>query len=170
MRHLRLVSAAVGFVLLALVPQSVGAAAPLRFPGTPFIGSLVPGTDHEVCPFQVDTAPVAYSQVITVFFDSSGNPTRALFTGRAIIEITNHATGKRIVLNASGPGTLYFQPDGSNLGVGGGPSLFGLVPGDDGGPALLYIKGRVTFTQTPDGHIHNLTTVGPVSDMCAALA
>ena len=170
MRHLRLVSAAVGFVLLALVPQSVGAATPLRFPGSVFSGSFVPGTDNEVCPFQVDTGPVDVKVVVTVYFDSQGTPIKLSFTGLIVVFLTNHGTGKTLIVNASGPGFEYLQPDGSALAYGGGPGLIGLTPRDEGGPRLLLIMGHETFNVAPDNRISNLQTVGVVTDMCAALA
>jgi hypothetical protein len=170
MRHLRLVSAAVGFVLLALVPQSVGAAAPVRFPATPIGGSFVPGTDHQLCPFQVDIAVTAFNVVQTVYFDSRGNVIKISFTGRGVFRLTNAATGKTLVVNASGPGFLYPQPDGSFFAVGGGPGLFGLFPTDEGGPALFLILGHETFNLSPTGRISNLKIVGTVTDMCAVLA
>lgn len=171
MRHLRLVSAAVGFVLLALVPQSVGAATPVRFPGTPITGSFAPGTPQELCPFQVDIAVVAFNVIGTVYFDSNHNVIKISFTGRGVFQLTNAATGKTLVVNASGPGFLYpTQPQGSFFGVGGGPGLIGLFPTDEGGPALLLIQGHETFNLSPTGRISNLKIVGTVTDLCAALA
>lgn len=167
MRHLRLVSAAVGFVLLALVPQSVGAAAPVRFPVLPVTGTFAAGV---LCPFQLDIAAVAYNVVETVYFDSRGNVIKLSFTGRAVFKLTNDATGKTLVVNASGPGFIYPQADGSALGVGGGPGLIGLFPTDEGGPALLLIQGHESFSLSPTGRISNLNIVGRVTDLCAALA
>jgi hypothetical protein len=168
MRHLRLVSAAVGFVLLALVPQSVGAAAPTRFPGTPLAGTFDAGI---LCPFQLDIAVVAFNVVQTTYFDSNHNVIKVSFTGRGVFQVTNDATGKTLVVNASGPGFLYPQPDGSLLGVGGGPGLIGLLPTDEGGPALLLIHGHETFNLNgATGQITNLKIVGTVTDLCAALA
>jgi hypothetical protein len=167
MRHLRLVSAAVGFVLLALVPQSVGAAAPSRFPVTPNLGPFPAGT---LCPFQLDLSAPAYNVVETVFFDSHGNVIKLAFTGRGVFQLTNDATGKTLVVNASGPGFIYPHADGSALGVGGGPGLIGLFPTDEGGPALLLVHGHETFNISPTGRISNLKIVGTVTDLCAALA
>jgi hypothetical protein len=87
----------------------------------------------------------------------------------------NVDTGKTVVLNVSGEGTLIPQADGSTLGFGAGPGLFGLFPGDSRGPALLQVFGRATFTITaPDTHgvthITNLVLIGKVIDVCALLA
>jgi hypothetical protein len=168
MRHLRLVSAAVGFVLLALVPQSVGAAAPARFPVTPNLGPFPAGT---LCQFPLHLTAPSYNVVETVFFDSLGHVIKLAFTGRAVFGITNDTTGKTLVVNASGPGFLYPQPDGSLFGVGGGPGLIGLFPTDEGGPALLLIQGHETFNVNgTTGQITNLKIVGTVTDLCAALS
>jgi hypothetical protein len=167
MRHLRLVSAAVGFVLLALVPQSVGAAAPARFPITPNLGPFPAGT---LCPFQIHLTAPSYNVFETDFFDSRGKLIKQAFTGRAVFAITNDASGKTLVVNASGPGFIYPQPDNSALGVGGGPGLIGLFPMDEGGPALLLVQGHETFNVSPLGRISNLQIVGVVTDLCAALA
>jgi hypothetical protein len=109
--------------------------------------------------------------VETVFFDSHGNVIKLAFTGLGVFQLTNHSTGKTLVVNASGPGFLYPQSDGSLLGVGGGPGLIGLFPTDEGGPALLLVHGHETFTVNgTTGRISNLKIVGTVTDLCAALA
>jgi hypothetical protein len=167
MKRVLLFAIALGLAMSAFIPQAAGAAAPTRFPGTPFTGSFLAG---QVCAFQVDTAPVDFNAVVTVFFDASGHVTRVQFTGHVTDSVTNHVTGKTLIFNASGPGTLFPQPDGSTLAQGGGPSLFALFSTDDRGPALLYIKGRVTFTVSPTGQISHLVSVGPVVDVCAQLA
>jgi hypothetical protein len=167
MKRLGLLAIIGAVAMLAVTAMPAVAAKPQRFPGTPFTGSFKAG---DVCAFQVDTAPVEFKVIVKVFSDSSGDPTRIEFRGRDVIEVTNHDTGKRLVFNASGPGNLYPQPDSSILAVGGGPSLFALFQGDDRGPAMLYVKGRATFTITPTGSITKLVTNGPVADVCAMLA
>lgn len=167
MKRLGLLAIIGAIAMLAISAMPAMAGKPQKFPATPFTGSFNAG---DVCAFQVDTAPVEFKVTVKVFSDSGGNPTRIEFRGRDVIEVTNHDTGKRLVFNASGPGTLYPQPDGSTLAVGGGPGLFALFPGDDRGPAMLYIKGRATFTVSPTGQISNIVTHGPVVDVCAMLA
>jgi len=170
MKHYLRVVVVVGIAVLALIPQSAGAVRPVRTPLPPFVFSFVPGTPTQLCDFQVDTAPAGATQTETDFVDQSGKLVRITFTGTNLISLTNHATGKTIVLNANGQGTLYPQPDGSFRGAGGGPGLFGLFQGDDRGPALILINGHESFTITPDGHIRDLVIVGTVTDMCAVLA
>lgn len=169
MRHLLRIAVVAGIAVLALIPQSAGAVKPARTPLPPFVFSFVPGTATQVCDFQVDTAPAGATQTETDFVDQSGNLVRITFTGANVISLTNHATGKTIVINANGKGTLYPQ-GGGFLGVGGGPGLFALFKGDDRGPALILIHGHETFTIAPDGSIHNLVITGTVTDLCAVLA
>jgi hypothetical protein len=169
MKRLGLV-AIVGAIAMFAVSGALPAAAgkPAKFPASPPItGSFNAG---DVCAFQVDTAPVTSSQTVKVWSDSSGNATRIEFTGHVVIALTNHDTGKRLEFNASGPGTVYPHPDGSASAVARGPSTFALFPGDDRGPALLYIKGRATFDISPTGQISNLKVSGHVEDVCAMLA
>lgn len=169
MRHFLRIAVVAGIVVLALIPQSAGAVKPARAPLPPFVFSFVPGTATQVCDFQVDTAPAGPTQTETDFVDQSGNLVRITFTGANVISLTNHATGKTIVVNANGKGTLY-PHNGGYLGVGGGPGLFALLQGDDRGPALILIHGHETFTITSDGHIHDLVIVGTVTNLCAVLA
>lgn len=172
MKQLRLVALAVGVVLGVLAPQTASGAQPLRLPSQAFVGTFPAG---QVCPFAVYTEPVGPTQTLTFFFDGSGNVVRIAFTGSAFDLLRNVGTGKTIIENSSGQGTLIPQADGSLLGAGGGPGLFALFPGDSRGPALLAIDGRDTFTITaPDSsgatHITNLAIVGKVTDLCAVLA
>lgn len=169
MKHFLRIAIVACIAVLALIPQSAGAVKPARAPLPPFVFSFVPGTPTQVCDFQVDTAPAGPTQTETDFFDKSGNLVRITFTGANVISLTNHATGRTIVVNANGKGTLY--PQGASfLGVGGGPGLFALFQGDDRGPALILIHGHETFTILPDGHIRDLVIRGTVTDLCAVLA
>ncbi|TMC52081.1 MAG: hypothetical protein E6J20_13575 [Chloroflexi bacterium] len=166
MRQLRRIGLAFGAALLVFLPQTAGATQPLRFPSGAFVGTFAAG---QVCSFAVDTAPVGATQTETLYFDRSGNVIKIGFTGVSYISLTNDTTKKTIVVNASGTGALYPQGDGSFLGSGGGPGLFALFPTDSGGPALLQIRGRETFTISPSGQIQNLVVVGTVTDLCAVL-
>ena len=173
MRHVRLIAFAVVLAMALLSPQTAAAAGkPLRFPSQPPIGTFDAGL---LCPFPVYTEPVGHIQTVTLFFDTSGNVTKITFTGAGYELFRNVNTGKTAVLNVSGEGTLIPQADGSTLGFGAGPGLFGLFPGDSRGPALLQVFGRDTFRITaPDAngvtHITNLVLIGRVIDVCALLA
>jgi len=167
MRRFVLLLIASSLVVAAMMPQAAAAASPTRFPGAPFTGSFPAGS---VCAFQVDTAPVVFNAVVTVFLDGAGNVTRIHVSGYVAISVTNHATHKTLDFNASGPATEFPQADGSAIVDSGGPSLFALGAADDRGPALLYTTGRTTFAVSPTGQISNLSILGPVVDVCAALA
>ena len=169
MKRFRRIAVAAGIVAIALFPQTAAANAPTRFPSQPLVGTFDAGL---LCPFAVFTTPVPVTrtQTQTLYFDKSGNIVRVTFTGSLYVLLQNAGTGKSVVLNASGAGTDYIQPDGSAIGQGSGPGLVGLFPTDQGGPALLYVVGRETFNVSPTGRITNLSIVGTVTDLCAVLA
>jgi len=172
MKLLRIFAGATLMALAALTPQVAGAAQPVRFPSQAFTGTFPAGA---VCPFAVYTEPAGPTQAETLFFDSAGNLTRIQFTGASLILLRKVDTQKTLIEHANGQGTLIPQPDGSLLGSGGGPFLFGLFSGDSFGPALLLVNGRSSFTITaPDAdgatHIQNLVLTGQVIDLCDALA
>jgi len=158
----------IGIVLAALIPQPVGATPPTRIPTGALTGTIPAGL---LCPFDIDTGLVGTkTQTETTYYDQAGNIIRQTFTGPLVIFLTNDSNRKTIVVNASGPGTVYPNPDGSSLNVGSGQGLIGLFPTDEGGPALLAVDGHESFTRAPDGSIHNLVIVGTVTDLCAVLA
>ncbi len=175
MRRWKFAAVALGVALALLVPQTASAAAkpkPVRFPAPAFIGTFDRG---QVCPFAVYTEPVGPTQTETLYFDRNGNVVKIAFRGPAKTLLRNVDTGKTLIENSGGPGTLWPQPDGSLLGSGGGYGLFALFQGDDRGPALLAVVGHETFTITaPDinnvTHIVDLDIHGTVTDLCAALA
>jgi hypothetical protein len=179
MRRSRLVVVATVLALAALAPQTASAKGePARFPGGAFVGTFPAGL---FCPFPVYTQPVPIdrTQTVTLFFDSSGNVTKITFTGVQYTLLQNVSTGKTIVVNSSGMGTLIPQPDGSLLASGGGPGLFGISAVEGGavvhGPGIFLLDGRDTFTVTaPDQNgqtlVENLVVKGAVTNMCDALA
>ena len=182
MRHLRLVTVAVVVALALLAPQTASAAgrgAPARFPNGAFIGTFPAGL---FCPFPVYTQPVPIdrTQTVTLFFDKSGNVVKITFTGVQYTLLQNATTGKTIVVNSSGMGTLIPQPDGSLLGTGSGPGLFGLSSIEGGatvhGPGIFLDDGENSFTVTAPAPVtnqtlvENLVVVGKVTSLCPVLA
>ncbi|HEV2477463.1 MAG TPA: hypothetical protein VGX22_13050 [Candidatus Dormibacteraeota bacterium] len=168
MRRFLRIAVAVGIVAATQVPLTAGAAPPTRFPTIAITGTIPAGF---LCAFDVDTGPVGTkTQTETDFYDGNHNLIRQTFTGPLFIFLINDSTGKRIVENASGPGTTYPHSDGSSFNVGRGQGLIGLFPTDEGGPALFAVDGHDTFTRAPDGSIHNLVITGTVTDLCAVLA
>lgn len=172
MRRFLYLALVLGIAAVPLIPQTVAASPPTRLPSPGISGTIPAGL---LCPFAIDTKPVGNStgQTETDFYDRTGNLIRKTFTGPLFIYLKNDSTGKAIVVNASGPGTVYPQPPGSavsEIDVGRGQGLIGLFPSDEGGPALLAVDGLESFTRDADGNIHNLVIVGTVTDLCAALA
>jgi hypothetical protein len=172
MRRVRIVGLAVVMAVALLAPQSVGAAAPVRFPAIPPTGTFPAGL---FCAFPIYTQPAgSHVQTLTIFTDAAGNPTRFLFTGALSILLRDADTGKTIVVNASGQGVSIPQPDGSSLNYGSGPGLIGVAAGDPAGRQLTQVFGHETFTASaPDAngisHISNLVIVGRSIDLCAVL-
>lgn len=168
MRRLIRVALVIGIVAATQAPLSAGAVPPTRLPTGALTGTIPAGL---LCPFDVDTGLVGTrTQTETDFFDQGGHLIRQTFTGPLFIFLINDSTGKKIVENASGPGTTFPHADGSSFNVGRGQGLVGLFPTDEGGPALLAIDGLETFTRAPDGSIHSLVITGTVTDLCAVLA
>jgi hypothetical protein len=168
MRRLLRIVLAIGIVAVAQAPLSVGATPPTRLPTPAITGTFPAGL---LCPFDVDVGLVGTrTQTETDFYDRNHNLIRQTFTGPLFFFLINDSSGKKIVVNASGPGTTYPHPDGSSFNFGRGQGLIGLFPTDEGGPALLAVDGHETFTRAPDGTIHNLVVEGTVTDLCAVLA
>lgn len=168
MRRFFRIAVAVGIVAATQVPLPAGAAPPTRIPSGVIEGTIDAGL---LCDFAIDTGLVGTkTQTMTTFYDRNGKVTRTTFTGPLVIFLINDSTGKRIVVNASGPGTTYPHPDKSSFNVGRGQGVIGLFPTDEGGPALLAVDGHETFTRAPDGTIHDLVIKGTVTDLCAVLA
>jgi len=171
MRRLIRIALAIGIVALTQAPLSVGATPPTRFSTQAIEGTFPAGL---LCTFDVDIGLVGTrTQTETDFFDKNHNLIRQAFTGPLFFFLINDSTGKRIVVNASGPGTTYPlppQPSQSSFNVGRGQGLIGLFPTDEGGPALLAVDGLATFNRAPDGTIFNVVTKGTVTDLCAVLA
>jgi hypothetical protein len=98
-------------IVFALSCGTAGAAGPVRSAVEPF--PRVTFQAGEYCSFPVREEVVVTKQTAKDFFDNDGNITREIVTGRYVIRYTNLATGKRITLNASGPGTFSSLPDGA---------------------------------------------------------
>ncbi len=162
MRHLLRVAIAAGIVVTTLLPQPAFANSITRAASPPLIGTF-----SGLCSFPITTTPVPVTrtQTETDFYDNNNKLIAMKFTGVFYLSLQNADTGKSVVVNASGAGTNYVQPDGSLIGHGAGPAVIGLFATDEGGPALLYILGGETFDISPTGRISNLSVHGIVTDM-----
>ena len=96
-------------------------------------------------------------------------------TGSLIAEATNTDTGESVVMNASGPGTLHFLPDGS-LTVAAQGHTFEFFLADEvealGLPSAIFLwAGPTHLTVGADGIATSATFRGHMLlDVCSALS
>jgi hypothetical protein len=95
-------------------------------------------------------------------------------SGALKLAATNHDTGKTLVYNISGPGTLTTYPDGSTFLVAEGLGIQFFPPAAQqqfGIPAVAYIQGRYTEATDAQGNVTGFTHDGAtIGDVCAALS
>jgi hypothetical protein len=117
-----------------------------------------------LCAFDVDYTVPVNTEYNIVFFDSAGNPVKAITEGRLIVQFTNVSNGYSLTLNISGPGIATFNPDGSQTFVFLGN---GVLFTD----TILYNSGRLVLV-APDplspGVI--VSASGQQRDLCELLA
>ena len=101
------------------------------------------------------------------FFDKDGTVTRQKAEGSLIVQAENADTGKSVVLNDSGPGTLYFRADGTIEGIGGGLSLFVFFATDVGGARAILTSGYTDFVVDRNGNFTSFIHHGTTTDLCA---
>jgi hypothetical protein len=129
----------IGVVVLAvLTAPSVSASGPVREKL-----DIPPGTISGLCTFDVDIAIPINTEYNIVFFDTAGNPVKAITQGRLIVTFTNVANGNSLTLNISGPGISTINPDGSQTIVFLGNGV--LFTAND----IIYNTGRVVIV-APD--------------------
>jgi hypothetical protein len=125
---------------------------------------IPPGTFSGLCAFDVDYTVPVNTEYNIVFFDSAGNPVKAITEGRLIVQFTNVSNGYSLTLNISGPGIATFNPDGSQTFVFLGN---GVLFTD----TILYNSGRLVLV-APDplspGVI--VSASGQQRDLCELLA
>src|SRR5512132_4294344 len=138
-----LVLAFTAVVALAAVVTPASGVRPERSPSLPPPPATLPA--GVICPFELTIETIVINQVVTTFFDQSGNVTRQLFTGNFVVRLTNEETDASIELNVSGPGKLEFNPDGTLLGEARGLLLLLLFPTDPGGPGAFVYSGHTDF-------------------------
>jgi hypothetical protein len=93
-------------------------------------------------------------------------------TGTFKTRATNVGSGKSVLLNASGPGTLTFYPDGSVTVHGTGHWLIFNLATDAapfGLPGVMLTSGRLHEELDPSGTPTALSVTGRATDVCAAL-
>ena len=106
------------------------------------------------CDFDVVEHPLANNEYFTTFFDGNGNVRRSHVAGRLVLEPVNFDSGKSIVVNASGPGRLVDDADGTTVYTAGtwilnfaGESVMlsghGVFRIDANGETIVSRQGRV---------------------------
>jgi hypothetical protein len=123
-----------------------------------------------VCPFQVTAAPVREDLRVRYHYDADGNIDGYQATGQLIARITNDETGKSVVRNLSGPGTVTFYPDGSYDAVASGGFLIFFLPGDDPSQQLLLLPGHTVLHGAADGTKTLVSHEGTAENLCETLA
>jgi hypothetical protein len=167
MHKLALIAGIVG--MLALLPSGASAGGkPTRAPvgNSPF--EFPAGM---VCSFGVAGEPLADNEVTKTFPQFANGDVVQTITGHLTLRLTNAESGKSIVLNVSGPGSITTHPDGSVTTVSRGQMLGFLFPTDvPAGPASYLYTGRVVANFTPDGQETVISHTGTRQDMCDVLS
>lgn len=124
------------------------------------------------CSFELAGTPVANNETTTIFPADANGDVRELITGTLELQLTNVGTGKSIVLNVSGPGTLVLHADGSATEDLRGPGLVFFFPSaTPAGPAAFLFTGQTTISFSPAGALTlDSTTDNSPLDVCAALS
>lgn len=124
------------------------------------------------CSFELAGTPVANNETTTTYPADANGDVRQIITGTLKLQLTNVGTGKSIVVNIGGPGTVLLHPDGSATENLRGPGLVFFFPtATPAGPATYLFTGNTNVSFAPTG---NLTLVGTTDnspvDVCAALS
>lgn len=139
--------AAVAAAALALAAP-VAAAPPIKEDSPPLEVSFPAGA---FCSFGVTIESVQNGLFTITFLDADGNLRWIFGAGQSILRVTNDDSGESIVVNASGPGKIVPQPDGSLLIDGQGPWLFGFFPTDTPSQELVLLTGHFPCWWRPTG-------------------
>lgn len=161
---------AVPAVLVAaalLVPvSSASAAPPVR---EPFVSGPMTFPAGAVCSFPVQVDTLVNNQVTTMFFDSTGAPTRMITTGDMVLRISNASTGASVTETVSGPGIGTFNADGSMTFHATGTWLMATFSTDSPPNELFLNSGHMTLELSAEGSLTVASRTGHMTDLCAAL-
>jgi hypothetical protein len=166
----RLCGSRVVLVAAALMIAS-GASAdkPIKEPVPP--SPVVFEGASAVCSFPVQVTYTAFKNFSITHLDKNGAIRWIGGAGRIVERITNLTNGKSVTLNASGPGKLTFNEDGSATLNGGGPWIVGYFAGDNPPLALILYRGHIVLNISPEGVLTLVSYVGaPPQDVCAMIA
>jgi hypothetical protein len=165
MRRLVVVLLALGMVLLLGPPSSAR-----NDPKHLFLPAAPVDLDSSFCGFPVHIDfPVdrEYGKSETL----PDGTTVLHVNGRLVDVLSSPAT--TITRNASGPGVLYFAPDGTLTIVAHGLNIFPITPeqqAETGLAGLVYTSGLIILRLNPDGSADLIRQQGTVTSLCAQLA
>jgi hypothetical protein len=162
MRHLIiLLSLALGAAFLA---PAASATKPVFIGPSPTPDFIVPDS----CAFPVLVHILVNNEVTKVFSDGS-----SLTTGSLKVQVTNLTSGKSEDINASGPGSITPNLDGTATLKGEGLTLFFPSPGflGPGSPGeFVLLSGPFIINFGVNGFPTSVQTGHVLQDVCAALS
>lgn len=176
MKRLRLfflLAASGSAIVLLALPSTLSAAngKPTRVPITDLQQTfdLPAGV---VCGFELAGTPVANNETTTIYPADANGDVREIITGTLKLQLTNVGTGKSIVVNISGPGTIVLHPDGSGSeNLRGSGLIFFSPTATPAGPATYLFTGNTNISFDPAGNLTLVsTTDNSPADICAALS
>ena len=114
--------------------------------------------------------PVSQNLRLRYHYDDAGNADGYEVAGPLIARVTNTSTGKSVVRNLSGQGTVLFGPDGSWDAVVNGGFLILFRAGDEPANALLFFQGHTVLHGLPTGEKTLVSHTGQGENLCETLA
>jgi hypothetical protein len=129
-------------------------------------------TTHS-CGTTVRDAIVANKEYAKIVANPDGSIVFELVTGVLKVRLTNKATGRSFLVNASGTGhDAVLYPNGDFLFQSSGPALITLTPeqaAETGLPEIFLNKGNMLLLFHADGSAELLSRTGRLVDECARL-
>jgi hypothetical protein len=140
---------------------------PRRFPAANQPFDLPAG----YCAFPVHADPVGDREYLSQTSTPDGG-TEYRVTGHLSVRFTNVDTGRSVVVNESGPGTIDVNPDGTVDAWVRGNSFGVASPAEQARahvPGLFLLTGEASSHYDGSG-LASVSTSGPVRDGCALLS
>jgi hypothetical protein len=160
----------VGVAVMALSFAAAAPAGPPIKEPTPPVPTTFEGATA-VCSFPVFADYLAGTSFSITHLDKAGDVRWIGGAGRIVAKVTNTTTGKSVAVNASGPGKITFNSDGSINIAAQGPWLLAYFPTDSPSQRLLLYRGHLVLNVATDGTLSLVSYVGaPPQDVCAMLA
>jgi hypothetical protein len=161
-----------GFLALStvLIGLAVAPAATANKPIREIVSSPPDRVITGQCAFPV-LGHIEGREIDTTFTDKAGNPVKQIgvFPGNTLT-LTNLATGKALVLGATGSFQIRANPDGSASGMVTGHGAWPDGNPVTGEPGIWYQSGRVSATFDADGNTTSIKSTGTLVDLCPELA